>query len=136
MVFQILRDGCTRSFDREPKSVVVSYLEAFATGDLAAAERCWDKYAYYDVESGCSEICMSRNIGTGFSILEVELGSDIEVGTSREELEVTVKVTCPSGTIEQGMVRLDSVRADVPWKHWRVLESSVGGTSPEPWCKE
>jgi hypothetical protein len=115
--------------------VVESYLKAFAEGNFRAAERCWAKYAYYDLETGCSEICMGRNVGSGFEALEVQLGPEIDVGTSREEMQVMVEVTCPSGSREQGEITLDSVRADVPWKHWKILASTVGGTLAEPWCE-
>lgn len=134
IIFGALRDGCTRSFDRQPNSVVESYLEAFAAGDLAAAERCWHKYAYYEIETGCSEICMSRNLGGGFSLHQADIGTEVAVGTSREQLEVTVSITCPSGEVEQGELTLDSVRADVPWKHWKISASTIGGTLAEPWC--
>lgn len=136
VVFGALWDGCTRSFDREPASVIESYLVAFAEGNLGYAERCWAKYAYYDLASGCSEICMSRNIGGAFSIGPIEMGAEVEAGTSREQMVVMVSATCPSGLVEQGKITLDSVLADVPWKHWKVIYSTVGGTIAEPWCEE
>jgi hypothetical protein len=135
IVFGALRDGCTRSFDRTPTAVVASYLEAFAEGNLRAAERCWAKYAYYDIETGCSEICMGRNVGSGFDTQSIQLGTEVDAGTSREQMQVILEVTCPSGRQEQGEITLDSVRADVPWKHWKILASTVGGTLAEPWCE-
>ena len=135
--FSVLHDGCTESFDRDPRSVVESYLRAFAIGDLPVIEGCWAKYAYDEVKSGCSEICIGRNIGSGFSIVGVELGTIVEVvETNRAQMEVEVWVACPSGTIEEGQVTLDSTRTDVPWRHWRLVSSTIGGTVPEPWCRE
>jgi len=48
---------------------------------------------------------------------------------------VQVNVTCADGEQESGVLVLDALAGQVPWKHWRVNESTVGGTVAEPWCR-
>jgi hypothetical protein len=49
-------DLCTGSFDRDPRAVVDSYLQAIINGDPVRAQDCWDHNAFFDLNAGCSEV--------------------------------------------------------------------------------
>jgi len=128
-------DLCSASFDRSAEAVARGYTTAVSTGDTGRIENCWVRPQYYNVEAGCSEICLSRSVGTQFSISDLRVGEEHTGEDGRSVLDVQVNATCADGEQESGVLVLDALSAQVPWKHWRVNESTVGGTVAEPWCR-
>jgi len=132
----LLYDACTRSLERSPRSVVQAYLDAVQLGNLPVAQSCWQRDAYYDLESGCSEICLSKVSGAQYKVLDIVLGEPIVTPQGRSHWTATVSIACLEGTEQHtAELLLDSVGADVPWKHWTILHSGLGGSVADPWCK-
>lgn len=127
-------DLCTGSFNRDPKGVVEAYLAAISSGDPVRAQDCWDHNAFFDLSAGCSEICLTRIMGTELSVQKVEL-SGPTTADGRARIEAQVEAACAQGQTVNGELTLDSVSTALPWKHWRVIRSDVGGTANQPWCK-
>lgn len=132
--YSALQDSCTGGFERDPQSVVESYVEAIASGDARAAAACWHHLAYMDIEAGCSEICLSRLVGTDFQLQDVQLGPETNE-SGRARLVASIAAACPDGTQHTGEISLDSIAADVPWRHWKIVESTFGGPLSDPWCQ-
>ena len=129
-------DACTRSFDRAPRSIVSTFVEAVGRGDAAVAQECWEHHAYYELEAGCSEICLSRALGAQYRVLDIALDSPRTTPAGRANLQATVSVECAeSGEEHTAEILLDSVGGNVPWKHWAIIRSTFGGTVAESWCK-
>jgi hypothetical protein len=135
-VASLFYDACTRSFDRSPQAVVSAYAEAVERADQAVAQECWEHETYYDLEAGCSQVCLSRALGAQYDVIDMALGPVHATPGGRANLEVTVSVVCTEGGQEHtAEVLLDSVGGNVPWKHWAIIHSTVGGTVAEAWCK-
>jgi len=129
-------DACTRSFDRSPRSIVLAFVAAVGRGDAAAAQGCWEHQAYYDLEAGCSEICLARVLGAQYRVMDVALDSPYTTPDGRANLRAVVSIECAKdGKAHSGEILLDSVEGNVPWKHWAIIHSTFGGTVAEPWCK-
>lgn len=136
VVWSLYRDACTGSFERSPSAVVSAYLEAIGRGDAAAAQACWRHEAYYELEAGCSEICLSKVYGAQFAIVDLVAGEPYTTPEGRHNLETAVTVACTAGgETHTATVLLDSVGGNPPWKHWAIVHSTFGGTIVEPWCK-
>lgn len=133
-VYSALRDTCTGSFERSPEAVIRSYVAAIAQGDPRTAQACWDHLAYLDLESGCSEICLSRLWGTPYALQEVQLSQPV-VESRRARIQAQVEISCPDGAAHTAAITLDSVSADLPWRHWKIIRSDLGGPLSAPWCK-
>ena len=129
-------DACTRSFNRSPRSIVLTFVEAVERGDVAMAQECWERRAYHDLEAGCSEICLSRVLGTQYRVLDMALDSPRATPDGRANLRASVSIECAeSGEEHTAEILLDSVGGNVPWKHWAIVRSTFGGTVAEAWCK-
>ena len=129
-------DACTRSFDRSPRSIVSTFVEAVGRGDAAVAQECWEHHAYYDLEAGCSEICLSRVLGAQYRVVDIALDSPHTTPDGRANLRGTVSIECTeSGGEHTAEILLDSVGSNVPWKHWAIIRSTFGGTVAKAWCK-
>jgi hypothetical protein len=129
-------DACTKSFDRSPRSIALAFVDAVGRGDAAVAQECWEHQAYYDLEAGCSEICLSRVLGAQYRVVDVALDSPYTTPDGRANLRAVVSIACAEGDrVHTGEVLLDSVGGNVPWKHWAIIHSTFGGTVAEPWCK-
>jgi hypothetical protein len=136
VIWSLYRDSCTGSFERSPTAVVSAFLEAVGTGEVAAAQGCWEHDAYYELEAGCSEICLSGVYGAQFEIVDIVPGEPYSTPEGRANLEATVTIACTEGgNAHSAEILLDSVGGDVPWKHWTIIHSTFGGTVVEPWCK-
>jgi hypothetical protein len=133
--YSAFNDTCTGSFDRSPQSVVESYISAIASGDQATAAACWHHLSYLDLESGCSEVCLSRLWGTPFQLAGVQLNEVEASEEGRARLQAQVSISCPDGEQHSGEVLLDSVASNVPWRHWKIIRSNVGGPLSAPWCQ-
>jgi hypothetical protein len=132
----LLYDACTRSFDRSPRSIVSTFVEAVGRGDAAVAQECWEHHAYYDLEAGCSEICLSRVLGVQYRVVDIALDPPQTTPDGRANLRATVSIECAdSGEEHTAEILLDSVGSNVPWKHWAIIRSTFGGTVAEAWCK-
>ena len=137
--FKIIRDAfydtCTQSFDRAPALVVKHYIDAIEIGDINTIQRCWDKDSYYELENGCSEICISRILGTQYETANIVV-SDAKIVSGRTHLDVSLTISCP-GTADtfDGLITLDSIQEDYPWKHWKIIKSNFGGPLSDLWCK-
>lgn len=135
-VAYLFRDTCTGGFERSPSEVIQSYITAIQAGNPAQAQRCWELNAYMNLEAGCSENCVSRILGTAYDQVEILPGEATLSQDNRARVPVQVTVTCPGGgETHHGEIILDSVRSQVPWRHWKIITSSFGGTLGEPWCK-
>lgn len=69
VTWALFYDACTRSFDRSPHSIVLAFVQAVKRGDAAVARECWEHQTYYDLEAGCSEICLARVLGAQYGSL-------------------------------------------------------------------
>lgn len=132
--YSILRDTCTGRFERSPQAVIQSYVSAIARGDASVAAACWDHLAYLDIGSGCSEICLSRLWGAPYTLGELRL-SQPGIESGRARIQARAEILCPDGKQHTAEITLDSVRADLPWRHWKIIRSDLGGPLSEPWCK-
>jgi len=131
----VFRDNCTGSFDRAPRSVVNSFIEAITSGDGQAVIRCWDDRAYYDLGAGCSEICLSRILGTSYRVVDLTL-SEPDTEDGRARIVATVSIVCPdSGEPHTGEIVLDGIASSVPWRHWKIVRSTFGGPMSALWCR-
>jgi len=131
----IYYDNCTGGFDRSPEAVVRSLLEMIRQGNRNALTRCWDNQAYYDLEAGCSEICLQRVLGAPYEVVEVHVGEPTRTEAGRLRLAVGVTIACPGGQRQTGEATLDTVGANLPWRHWKVIHSTLGGSIGQLWCK-
>ena len=129
-------DLCTQSYNRDPKLVVENYLQAVSSGDFKRAQSCWDHNQFYEVGAGCSEICLQRIVGTKLDVKNIVLDPQTISERGRARIQVQITAACAAGNENTGILVLDSVNRQVPWRHWRVIESSVGGSAAEPWCKK
>lgn len=135
-VVGLFRDACTRGFDRSPHSVVSTFVDAVRRADVPVAQECWQHHVYYDLEAGCSEICLSRVFGAQYQVVDVTIGSPHTTPDGRANLKASVSIICDdSGQEHTAEITLDSVRGNVPWRHWEIIHSTFGGTVAEPWCK-
>lgn len=134
-IVSVFRDPCTGSFDRSPTAVVTSYLNAIARGNGEGVVRCWEHFAFDDLEAGCSEICLSRILGTRYRVIDLVLGEPYEE-EGRARIVATVSVLCPDSDLyHRGEIVLDGITSNVPWRHWRIVHSTFGGTAVKGWCK-
>ena len=131
----VLHDTCTGSNDRAPRSVIDSYVRWVTEGSSLAAVACWDPHQYYELGAGCSEICLTRIVCIPYRSVEVTLGEPYEQD-GRARINATVSTTCPQGDeVLTGEVVLDSVRWPVPWRHWKIVRSTFGGSVNQEWCR-
>jgi len=129
-------DACTKSFDRSPELVISAYVNAVGWGDLETVQECWQHETFYDMEAGCSEICLARALGAQFEVQDVMLGAVESTPDGRSNLGVTVSIACSGdGQEHTAEITLDSVGGNWPWKHWAIVRSTFGGTVAESWCK-
>lgn len=127
-------DRCTASFDRSPQAVAQHYLAAVAGGDADRAQSCWVREQFFNLEAGCSEICLLRALGSGFTVTSLQVGEPRTTAEGRSAIEVQVEASCPDGSVNSGTLVFDSLASNIPWKHWRVNQSSVGGNAADAWC--
>jgi hypothetical protein len=136
VVRALFYDACTQSFDREPRSVVLAYVKAVGRGDVPAAQECWEHFSYFDLEAGCSEICLSKVSGAQYEVVDLTVGEPTKTPEGRASLPTQVTIACTEGgEAHQAEILLDSVAANLPWKHWGIVHSTFGGTVAEPWCE-
>lgn len=134
-IVAVFRDPCTGGFQRSPTAVVTSYLNAISRGNGEGVVRCWEQSAYDDPEAGCSEICLSRILGTRYRVIDLTLSEPYEEG-GRARIAATVAVLCPdSDDYHRGEIVLDGITRSVPWRHWRIVRSTFGGNASKGWCK-
>lgn len=135
-VINLYRDDCTGGFDRAPQAVVRSFIEAISRGDGEAVRRCWQPQAFFSLEAGCSEICLSRVLGIDYRIQQIEVGNPSITNEGRARLTVRVVLSCPEGEARyEGEVLLDGIAQELPWRHWKIIHSTVGGALASPWCQ-
>jgi hypothetical protein len=129
-------DACTKGFDRSPRAVLSAYVDAVSYGNAPVAQECWEHNAYYSLDAGCSEICLSKAMGSQFRVVDITLGSPSMTAAGRENQTATVSIACSGdGQEYTGEITLDSVASHLPWRHWAIVHSTLGGTVAEAWCK-
>lgn len=133
-ISRLYHDNCTDSYDRSPEAVVRSFLDMMIRGDDLALTRCWTPDAFYDLEAGCSDICLQRAVDVPYEIVEIQVGKPYVSEAGRSAVEVTVTLACPDGARHTGIVTLDAVRAELPWRHWKIARNTVFGSVAEQWC--
>ena len=131
----LLYDPCTQSFDRSPRGVVLTYVADVSRGNATLAQECWEQNAYFDLEAGCSEICLSRLYGKQLDITAITVGEQYLTADVRTNRVVKVSATCEGGGSHLGEIVLDTVGPNLSWKHWQIVRSSFGGTLTEAWCQ-
>jgi hypothetical protein len=135
-ITRIFWDECTQSFQRSPQAITQSYLQAIQQGNQEQPRRCWVDSAFFDLEAGCSEICVERILGTEYLINNISVGEVELTDDGRARQVVEVAVSCPAGGQSYtGALTLDSIRQNVPWQHWKIIHSTVGGPLSSPWCQ-
>lgn len=135
-IFNLFRDDCTGSFDRSPEAIIQSFFQAVQTGDVETAVRCWEHNVYYEIDAGCSEICLSRLYGTPLNLIDISLEEPFPTESGRTNLKATIIVNCQGQEGEQtGEILLDTVGSTLPWRHWKIIHSTFGGTVAEAWCQ-
>jgi hypothetical protein len=134
--YRIFWDECTQSFARDPQAIVLKYVEAIASGNAEQPRRCWIDEKYFDLETGCSEICIQRILNTPYAVQNVQISSPTITTEGRALRTATVSIVCgDSGQTYSGDIILDSIRQNVPWQHWKIIYSEFGGQLSKPWCK-
>jgi hypothetical protein len=134
-VISLFYDSCTRSFDRSPQGALTSYIDWITQGNQAVQD-CWVHNAYFTLDSGCSEICIQRVLGKEFTFASLSIQPAQTSSAGSLTMTGTLDVACKkNGKIEKGEFTLYSPNPSIPWKHWRLLNSNIGGTLAEPWCK-
>jgi hypothetical protein len=134
--YRIFYDECTKSFARNPEAILRSYIQAIANGDAEQARSCWVDNAYFDLESGCSEICISHILKTQYVVNTIDFSTETITSDSRANLQASISLTCPGSSQQHtAQVTLDSIPQKVPWQHWKIISSDLGGTLSEPWCQ-
>ena len=104
-------------------------------GDAETAQECWEHETFYDLEAGCSEICLSRFYGAQFEMGQVVLAEPESTPEGRSNLRAQVPIVCtPGGDAHTAEILLDSVGRTLPWRHWTIIHSTLGGTTAEQWC--
>jgi hypothetical protein len=135
-VLALFYDACTRSFDRSPQAVVQAYVEAVRNGNAPQAQECWEHGAYYDLEAGCSEVCLSRFYGTPFEVRDLAVGTPYTTAAGRANLEASLSIACTgSDEAHTAEILLDSIGSGLPWRHWAIVRSELGGTAVSAWCQ-
>jgi hypothetical protein len=135
-LFSVFRDTCTGSFDRSPEAVIRSFVEAVRSRDVSKLTSCWQHQAYLELESGCSEVCLSRILGTQFQLVDMQLSEPTTNTEGRAQVLAQVTISCPGSEMQHiGEVTLDSIASDVPWRHWKIVHSTFGGPLSAPWCQ-
>lgn len=129
------QDNCTGSFDRAPESVITSYIEHITNRNPDGTRRCWVDEAYFSLETGCSEICIGRLFGTPYQVMDMLLEPETITAANRAEILAQVTIACADGTQNTGQIVLDGVPRDVPWRHWKIVQSEFGGQLGESWCR-
>lgn len=136
-VINLFRDACTHNFDRSPNAIINSYIDAINRGDLTQVQECWQHDAYYDLAAGCSEICLSHSMGMQVRVLDIQLSPPMITEKGRANLQANILLACDNtGENHYGELILESVKEDLPWKHWEIIQSDIGGTVGKPWCKK
>lgn len=129
-------DACTGGFDRSPRSIVAAFVDAVGKGDALVAQECWEHFAFYELDAGCSEICLSKAYGAQFRVEDITIEQPYTTPEGRANLQVTVSIACTEGgETHTAEILLDSVASELPWRHWAIIHSTFGGTVTEPWCK-
>jgi hypothetical protein len=135
-VASVFYDACTKSFDGSPQAVVEAYVEAVRKGDSEVAQECWEHETFYELDAGCSEICLSRFYGAEFEVGDVVIGQPVGTSEGRSNLSATVPIVCTdTGDEHVAEILLDSVGSNLPWRHWTIIQSTLGGSTAEQWCK-
>ena len=135
-VINVYHDFCTGSFERSPRAVIQSYIGAIESADAQNVARCWDRNLY-KLDTGCSEICLERILGTQYEIVAITLEGPYETEEGRDGIEAHVTATCAGASQQHtGEITLDTVGNDLPWRHWKIVSSTFGGATGEPWCQQ
>jgi hypothetical protein len=135
-IFSLYYDSCSGGFDRSPEAVVRSYANAVGEGRADRAQACWERDAFFNLESGCSELCLQAVMGNEFDVSSVELGVPVPAEGGRTRLPAQVSLTCQAnGESHTADILLDTAGRGYPWRHWHIVVSSLGGTVAEPWCR-
>ncbi|MBE9473594.1 MAG: hypothetical protein IMY85_01790 [Chloroflexi bacterium] len=135
-VIRSYQDSCTGSFDRSPQAVIESYTQAVLEGDVSGVTNCWQHDPFFETDTGCSEMCLSKVYGSQFQVNDVEFGESYATDDGRLNMDVRVSAFCQdSDQNYTAEITLDTVGQNYPWKHWHIVYSTFGGTVTEPWCK-
>lgn len=135
VVVGLFRDDCTNSFDRSLREVIGSYLEAVSRGEVMDAQACWQHEAFFDLGAGCSEVCLVQVYGNQFDLVDVHLTEETTTSRGRANIQSEISIVCTfTGETHKGEITLESVARNLPWRHWEIVRSGVGGTVAEPWC--
>ena len=108
--------------------LVAAYVQAISDADTARAQACWDHGAYYDLSNGCSEICLQRVMGSQLELVSLSVKQASTPVPKRQRRDVRLTVRCAdTGAEYQTIITLDAVARDVPWRHWFIVHSDLGG---------
>lgn len=133
----LFRDSCTMSFNRAPEDIVRSYIDYISNGDLDGVINCWEHQTFYELGVGCSDICISKVIGSKLNIIDIKIDEPVTTNAGRHNITAHVSVTCANDDTEyQGEILLDGISSDLPWRHWKIVESTIGGTLVNQWCSQ
>jgi len=114
----LFRDDCSKSYNRSPEAVISAYMDAIKRGDFEHAQACWEHEAYHELESGCSEMCLSRASGMQFSVENFKIADHIITPDGRVISLASVMVNCAeNGETFTGEITLDGVGQDIHWRH-------------------
>ncbi|MEJ2264084.1 MAG: hypothetical protein P8X95_11600 [Anaerolineales bacterium] len=136
VILGLFQSDCTKGFDRSAEGVVTSYLDAVSSGDVVSAQACWQRDAYYESNSGCSQACLVKVYGSRFELAELQFAEPASESGTGQQLEAQIEILCTeSGATHKGDVVLNTVAQDYPWRHWEIVYSTIGGTVAAPWCR-
>jgi hypothetical protein len=135
-VVRAFLDSCTESFTRSPQAVIESYIKAINDADQSVVINCWHHDPFYDPETGCSEACLSKFIGTQIEVEAVSFSEPQQTPGGRTRLDVNLITVCKdTGQEYSTEIILDTVSQNYPWRHWHIAHSNLGGSVPKQWCK-
>lgn len=130
----VFRDSCTGSYDRSPELVIKSFADAIQRTDPVTIVNCWDHNKFYELNTGCTEICLEHILGTPLNIVGTQI-SDVFQQDGRDRIRASVIVNCPDSNEQHtAEILLDTRNSSLPWAHWKIIQSNYGGEMGNTWC--
>jgi hypothetical protein len=130
----VFRDSCTGSYDRSPELVLKSFTSAIQKTDPVTIINCWDHNKFYELTTGCTEVCLERVLGVPLNVIETQI-SDVFQQDGRDRIRASMIVSCPNSDQQHtAELLLDTRKANLPWAHWKIIQSNYGGEMGNSWC--
>jgi hypothetical protein len=64
------------------------------------------------------------------------VGTSYTTAAGRANLEASLSIACTgSDEAHTAEILLDSIGSGLPWRHWAIVRSELGGTAVSAWCQ-